>query len=238
MSFADIFIIVFIVLGGFIGFRRGVIKEFVCAIGFFLITVLSFFLKNPLSIVFYENLPFFKFGGIFKGVTVLNIALYELIAFLIVFLILMLLWKLVVFASSIIQKIINLTIILGPPSKILGFLIGIIEFYIISFIVIYILTLPIFSVSVICESHNAQFILNDTLFISNSVKSNVGFLDEFLDLKEKYEKTDSANKFNYETLDLFMKYDIVDVKSVKKLKEKNKISIDGINDLIEKYEEE
>ena len=35
-----------------------------------------------------------------------------------------------------------------------------------------------------------------------------------------------------------MKYDIVDVKSVKKLKEKNKISIDGIDALIQKYEEE
>ena len=238
MSIVDIIIIIFIAVGGILGFKRGAIKEFVYAIGFFVITVLSFLFKNPLSIIFYENLPFFKFGGVLKGVTVLNIALYEFIAFLIVFLVLTLLWKLVIFASGLIQKIINMTIIFGFPSKILGFLIGIVEYYFFCFIVIYVLTLPIFSVTVVCESKYAQFILNDTPIISNTVKNSFGFIVEFTDLKEKYKNTNSANQFNYDTLDLFLKYDIIDVESVKTLKEKNKISIEGLNNLIEKYEVE
>ena len=60
---------------------------------------------------------------------------------------------------------------------------------------------------------------------------------EFAELKNKYKNTDSASKFNYDTLDLFLKYDIVDVKSVRKLREKNKLKIDGIDELIKKYEE-
>jgi len=235
MNLVDIIIIGFIVLGGFIGFRRGVVKEFVSAIGLVLITVLSFILKNPLSILFYENLPFFKFGGVFKGVTVLNIVLYEFIAFLLVFLILMILWKVVLFASSIIQKIINMTIILGFPSKILGFAIGLLEFYFIGFVVLYILTLPIFSVKGVNESSVGNFILNDTPFVSSMVKNNTGFIDEFLGLKDKYKNTESATLFNYETLDLFLKYDIIKVDSVNKLVEKNKLKIDGVDELIEKY---
>lgn len=238
MNVVDIFIIIFILIGGFLGFKRGAVKEFVSAIGFFVIVVLSFLLKNPLSVIFYENLPFFKFGGIFKGVTALNIALYELIAFLVAALILTLLWKLVGYASSIVQKLINMTFILGLPSKIIGFIIGLLEYYVLAFIIIYILTLPIFSVKEVVESKNAQFILNDTPVISSFVKNSTGFIGEFIELRDKYQVTESANQFNYETLDLFMKYDIVDVKSVKKLKEKNKISIDGIDTLIEKYEEE
>ena len=238
MNVVDIFIIIFILIGGFLGFKRGAVKEFVSAIGFFVVVVLSFLLKNPLSVIFYENLPFFKFGGIFKGVTALNIALYELIAFLVAALILTLLWKLVGYASSIVQKLINMTFILGLPSKIIGFIIGLLEYYVLAFIIIYILTLPIFSVKEVVESKNAQFILNDTPVISSFVKSSTGFIGEFIELRDKYQVTESANEFNYETLDLFMKYDIVDVKSVKKLKEKNKISIDGIDTLIEKYEEE
>ena len=117
MGLVDILIIGFIFIGGIVGWKRGVIKEAVSAVGIVLITVLSFIFKNPLSVILYENLPFFKFGGIFKGVTVLNIALYELVAFLIVFSILMILWRIVVFASSIVQKIIDMTIILGLPSK-------------------------------------------------------------------------------------------------------------------------
>lgn len=238
MSIVDIFIIVFILIGGLLGLKRGAVKEFISAIGFFVIVVLSFLLKNPLSVIFYENLPFFKFGGIFKGVTALNIALYELIAFLVVALVLTFIWKLVEYASNIMQKIINMTILLGLPSKIIGFIIGLLEYYVLAFIIIYILTLPIFSVKPVIESKNAQFILNDTPIISSFVKESTGFIGEFIELRDKYQVTESANQFNYETLDLFMKYDIVDVKSVKKLKEKNKISIDGIDALIQKYEEE
>ena len=238
MSIVDIFIIVFILIGGLLGLKRGAVKEFISAIGFFVIVVLSFLLKNPLSVIFYENLPFFKFGGIFKGVTALNIALYELIAFLVVALVLTFIWKLVEYASNIMQKIINMTILLGLPSKIIGFIIGLLEYYVLAFIIIYILTIPIFSVKPVIESKNAKFILNDTPIISSFVKESTGFIGEFIELRDKYQVTESANQFNYETLDLFMKYDIVDVKSVKKLKEKNKISIDGIDALIQKYEEE
>ena len=124
------------------------------------------------------------------------------------------------------------------PSKIIGFIIGLLEYYVLAFIIIYILTLPIFSVKSVIESKNAKFILNDTPIISSFVKESTGFIGEFIELRDKYQVTESANQFNYETLDLFMKYDIVDVKSVKKLKEKNKISIDGIDTLIQKYEEE
>lgn len=238
MSFVDVVIILFIIFGGVLGFRRGAVKEFVSAIGFFVITVLAFLLKNPLSVLFYQNLPFFKFGGIFKGVTALNIALYEFIAFLVVVLVLSLLWKLVGIASGIIQRLINMTVVLGLPSKIIGFIIGLLEYYVFAFIIIYVLTIPIFSVKKVSESKVAQFIINDTPLISKFVKNSTGFIGEFIELRDKYETTDSANQFNYDTLDLFMKYDIVDVKSVKKLKEKNKISIDGIETLIEKYEEE
>lgn len=238
MSIVDIFIIVFILIGGLLGLKRGAVKEFISAIGFFVIVVLSFLLKNPLSVIFYENLPFFKFGGIFKGVTALNIALYELIAFLVVALVLTFIWKLVEYASNLMQKLINMTIILGLPSKIIGFIIGVLEYYVLAFIIIYILTIPIFSVKPVIESKGAQCILNDTPVISKFVKNSSAFIGEFIELRDKYQVTESANQFNYETLDLFMKYDIVDVKSVKKLKEKNKISIDGIDTLIQKYEEE
>lgn len=235
MGLVDIIIIGFIVLGGFIGFKRGVVKEFVSAIGLVLITVLSFILKNPLSILFYENLPFFKFGGVFKGVTVLNIVLYEFIAFLLIFLLLMILWKVVLFASSIIQKIINMTIILGFPSKILGFVIGLIEFYFIGFVVLYILTLPLFNIKGVNDSSVGSFVLNDTPVISGFVKNNTGFIDEFVSLKDKYKNSESATEFNYETLDLFLKYDIIKADSVNKLVEKNKLKMDGVDELINKY---
>ncbi len=232
MGLVDLGIIIFIFLGGIAGYRKGAIKEFISAIGFVLIAVLSFVLKNPLSSLFYENLPFFNFDGIFKGVTVLNIFLYELIAFLLIFFVLTLLWRLVVIASGIIQRIINMTIILGFPSKVLGFVLGIIHYYIIAFVVIYILVLPFFNISYVMDSRCAQVILNDTPVISNVVKNNMDFVYEFAELRDKYKNTD----FNYEALDLFLKYDIISLDSVRKLQDKGKLHIDGIDSLIKKYE--
>lgn len=237
MGIVDIIIVILIVIGGIIGWHRGVIKEIAGTVGIVLVTVFSFLLKNPISVVFYENLPFFKFGGIFKGITVLNILLYELIAFLIVFFILMILWKLVLLASGLIQRILDMSFLLGLPSKILGLLVGVIEFYLICFILIYILSFPIFNIKQVKESSYAKVILSDTPVISSFVDNNMDFINEFVSLKDKYNNTDSASQFNYETLDLFLRYDIIDINSAKKLREKNKLKISGIDDLLRKYEE-
>ena len=236
MGLVDILIIIFIFAGGVLGCKRGAIKELASALGIVIITVVSFLLKNPLSVVLYEHLPFFKFGGIFKGVTVLNIALYELIAFLIVFSILMVLWRIVIFASGIVQKIVDLTLILGIPSRIIGFVVGLVEFYLICFIALYVLVLPIFSVKAVVESKLADTILEKTPLLTCKFGDKIEFLDEFVALKDKYRNTGSANKFNYDTLDLFLKYDIIDINSAKKLREKNKLKIDGIDELLKKYE--
>ena len=150
----------------------------------------------------------------------------------------MFLWKIVIFASSLIQRIINYSFLLGIPSKILGTIIGLIEYYFICFIVVYVLVLPLFSIKEVVESKYAQFILNNTPVISGFVSENSSFIDEFASLKEKYENAPSANEFNYEALDLFLKYDIININSAKRLHDKDKLKIDGIDELIKKYEEE
>ena len=57
-------------------------------------------------------------------------------------------------------------------------------------------------------------------------------------IKEKYETTPDSNQFNYETLDLFLKYKVIDVKSVEKLMEKDKLKLLGVETLLEKYKGE
>ena len=139
MNIIDIGIILFILSGAIIGLKRGFTKQLVSSIGFILIVILSFILKNPVSIFFYEHLPFFKFSGIIKGVTVLNIALYEIFAFFIVFSILTIVYKFLLLATSIFEKVLKATIILGIPSKILGAILGFIQYFILAFIILYVL---------------------------------------------------------------------------------------------------
>ena len=99
MNIIDVLIILLILFGGFVGLKRGFTKELLSFVGFVLILVIAFILKNPISSFLYENLPFFGFSGSFKGITVLNILIYEVIAFLIVFSILMIIFKVLVLKS-------------------------------------------------------------------------------------------------------------------------------------------
>ena len=146
MNIVDACIILLLGLGAVLGFKRGLTKQIAKGLGFIVIIILAFILKNPLSEIMYQNLPFFDFGGFLKGITVVNILLYEVLAFLIVLAILGILLKVVVFATSIFEKILNFTIILGIPSKILGLVAGIIEYYVIIFCILFVVSLPMFDI--------------------------------------------------------------------------------------------
>lgn len=238
MNVIDISIIIFILFGGILGFKRGFTKQLLSFVGVVGIIILAFILKNYVSVFMYENLPFFPFGGYLKGVTVLNIALYEMIAFFLVLAVLIFIFRILLFASGIFESILNFTIILGIPSKILGALLGMLEVYAITFIILYILSLPTFSISVLNDSIYKDKILNNTPLLSGYVSKSMSVFNEFAILKDKYEGASNAKQFNYDTLDLFLKYQVVTVDSVKILDEKNKIQIDNLSVLIKKYEED
>ena len=61
----DIIIIMIILFGAIVGFKRGIIKQSVITVGMIFVLILSFILKNPVSSIMYEHLPFFSFGGLF-----------------------------------------------------------------------------------------------------------------------------------------------------------------------------
>ena len=69
MNIVDTIILLGLFLGAATGFVRGFFKQIVIFLGTILVVVLAFLIKNPLSTIMYQNLPFFKFGGL----TALNI---------------------------------------------------------------------------------------------------------------------------------------------------------------------
>lgn len=235
MNIVDILIIIFLAFGALIGFKRGFTKQLLSLIGTVLVVILAFILKNPISILLYENLPFFKFGGVFKGITVLNILIYEVLAFFIILAVLMIVLRILLFASGIFEKLLNMTIILGIPSKIMGAALGIFENFIISFIILYILSLPVFSLNVLNESKLKNSILKKTPILSGYIDNSIKVVDEFVELKDKYQKSTDPNAFNLESLDLLLKYKVVDIKSVDTLIEKDKLQINNINSVLENY---
>ena len=235
MHIIDFIIVLILLFGALIGFKRGATRQLVSLVGTIAIIVLAFLFKNHISIFFYENLPFFDFFGSIKGVTVLNIALYEFIAFFIALAGFAILLRVLMFATAIFEKILNFTIILGIPSKIVGSFLGILESYLVLFIVVYILVMPLLNLTFIRESTYAMNILYKTPVLSSYLDESIEVFDEFRELKEKYEIIDDADEFNKETLDLFLKYNIVTVESIEKLEARGKLEIEGLDLLLEEY---
>ncbi len=237
MNIVDVVIILLIVMGAAMGFKRGFTRELVGFIGFIVVVIASFALKNTVSVWMYEYLPFFSYGGVFKGVSVINILIYEVVAFIVVFIVLQILLKVLLFITGIFEKILDFTIILGVFSKILGAILGAAEYFIYVFIILYILSLPIFDFNFLNDSKYKDSILNNTPILSGYIDNSLVVIDEFVELKDKYEVAGTANEFNLEALDLFLEYKVITVENVDKLVEKNKLNIDNIESVLGKYRE-
>ncbi len=235
MNIIDIAFIIFILLGMLIGWKQGFTKSLVSCIGYIVVLILAFILKDPVGEFLMPYLPFFDFFGIIKGITVLNIALYQLIAFLLIFTLLLILLKFVMIATNLFEGLLKFTVVLGIPSKILGALCGGIRNFVISFMILYILTLPtLVNNDAITQSKFARPILDNTPVLSIFADNAMVIANEFTEIKDNYEKME-PNEFNKKTLELFLKYDIVKASTVRKLIEKDKIVMPGAEKVLKKY---
>ncbi len=224
MNLVDIVIILLIILGGISGFKAGVIKKITSFLGLFVIVIIAFSLKNNLSVLFYENLPFFDFFGTISGIGIINILLYELIAFLVVFAGLAALLKMLLTITGLVEWILKLTIFLSLPSKILGVFVGILEAYVYIFLVLVILNLPFINLDIVRNSQLANTIVNDTPVMSLVVRDTIDIYSLVYDKLQNKGKKDNAT-VNEEILDILIEQGVVTKESAIKLIERNKIEV-------------
>lgn len=221
LNILDAVIIICFIVGIMAGMRRGFIKEVVLLVGLILVLVISFWLRAPIATFMYKNLPFFTFSGKFQGVSVLNILLYEVIAFLLVFSVLYLVLRVLLKISGLIEGILKATIILGFFSKIGGAIIGFIESYVIVFVLLFLFSQPFMRITGIEDSKLADYILDSTPVMSGVISNVRGALDDVSELADKYKK--DKTKFNEEAIKLFIKYDIITDENIQILREKGKL---------------
>jgi len=235
MNIIDVVIILTILCGAIVGFKRGVLKELVMTVGFLLVFIISFYLKTPLAEWMSLNLPFFNFGGIVEGVTVLNIVFYQLIAFITVFSVIMAVFRIVLAVTGFIEKVLKFTIILGIPSKILGAIVGAIEGYIIAFSLVFLFNQPMFDVGIINDSKYKDKILNSTPILTNVVSGMGDTVTDVYKLIENNKDLKDKDQINRETINIMLKHKVIRVKHVEKLIERGKINVPGIDTVLNQY---
>lgn len=233
MNIVDYIIIIILVLCAFKGFKQGMLPSIVNFVGTFLVFIIAFYVKQPISTLMYENLPFLDFAGIFKGIIGINILFYEVIAYGLTIVLLAIIFGIVKRISLVFNKILNATIVLTLPNKIIGAIIGIFEGILFSFILLCIASNVNTTTKYVNESKYSGIILNN-IPILNSVTSSLTDSSKEIYNTIINNKNDK-NKANLETIDILMKHNILSYESATKLVNDKKLNIDGVNQVIEKY---
>ena len=234
MNLVDIIIILALIMSFIVGFKHGFIRQVVSLIGIILTYVIAYNFKGYIGNFFCLIFPFSKFSGTLSGLTTLNIIIYELIAFIIIFALVFVIYEIILNVSKLLEKIIDSTIILTIPSKLLGGVVSLVEGYLLIFIVIILLSIPLRSTELIDNSYLSNQIVYNTPVLSSSANNLTESIGETITLVDKIShKRISIDEANKELLRIELKYKIIDKTTAKSLNDSNKISINNIDELLE-----
>ena len=231
MNYVDYQVIIAIIIFALIGFKKGFLKSVISLVGFIIILILAFYLKNPLSEVLYMTMPFFKLDGY----SVLNILVYEGIAFLVIFSLFMVAYKFIISLTNILSKTINFFLFFGLPSKILGALFGMVEGIVVVFLVFTVCIQLNYKADAIEESKYGSVIMHKSPVLSNVSKDAFATIQEIYDLHKTYENKD---EFNEAVFELMLKNNVLSPNSARRLIEQEKLVIKNGEEIIKKYEGE
>lgn len=237
LNIFDVGIILLLIMFLIVGFKNGVIREAFALIGIIAVFILSFVFKGLLGNLMCIILPFFKLSGVIEGFSVINILIYQIIAFMLVFAILLTIYEIFLKISKFIQKLVNLTIILILPSKLLGAVVSLIKGVIVLFAVFIVLMIPLKNSELFTGSTMVNQILYKTPILSQSSNNYINTVEEIYNLAEKVSnKKISTNAANLELLDMMLKHKIVNKSTVENLVKLHKLDdVNNIETVLQKY---
>ena len=173
----------------------------------------------------YENLPFTNFFGLFNGVAILNVLMYEIIAFLLVLAVLTFALRVVLTVTGLVELLLKLTVFLSIPSKIFGIFVGALEAYVYVFIFLVILNLPFINFDMVKESTLADKIVNDSFVISDITRDTIDTYSDVYEILKNDNNERTSAEINEDVLNIFIEHGVVTEESAIKLINMNKINV-------------
>ena len=208
-----IVIVIFMIMEVINGYRKGFLESGVRLVGSILIIIGAYILKNP----------FFKFDGLFRGVTALNIIVYEVIAFVIVLVALFIIFKIICLFTKLVDKLLSLIFFIGIPNKILGAILGFIEGIVILYFVIAVFKIGTNLLGYEMEPSLADVVV-ETPILKHVFGTTLDSLGEITGMAKEYEYTKDKDEFNQKVIDILLEYDLITKDNLETLIEDGKIN--------------
>ncbi|NLD79263.1 MAG: CvpA family protein [Mollicutes bacterium] len=226
MNLVDVIIILVIGLGAVLGFKRGVFKQAVESLGGLAALILSLIFMRPLAMFLMDIGPTFNFRGMLSGISSINVLAYNFIAFLILIIIFSILLRILLIVADAIERVLKATILLAIPSKILGAILGMFEHYLLVFILLFILTLPIFNFRIINEAGLTSRILGGTPIVSSVASATIDTFNDVYAMSEELSNDSNRIKLDEKVLKIMIDNNLISQEKAKDLYEKGKIKVE------------
>ena len=215
-------IILFLVMGVYDGYKKGFIESIFKLVGFVVALVLAYMFKDKLSVILYTHLPFIKFGGLFRGVSVINILIYELIAFILIFVVAVLVVDLIVKTSGLVEAIMNIIPLFDFLNGVLGAVVGFLQTIIILFFVIFIFKFGCNLFGFQMQPSLADNVLEIDI-LNEKFGSTISSFNEIAALSKSYENSKDKSELNDKSIDILLKYGIISQENLDVLIKNKKI---------------
>lgn len=227
MNIITVAIILIVLLYMVLGFKRGVIKTGVSLVGTIAILVVSYVLKDVIANFLMDKLPFFNFGGVFEGITSINILMYNMLSFIVVFVILYCVLNILLTLSGLIEKVLKLTVILAIPSKILGALLGLIEGILVAFLFSFVFLHLAPTEKYVMDSKIAIILLERSPFIGRMATSTTLALEDINNIVNSLKEDDDRSEANFKVLHQLIYWKVISVDEAQKLIDDKKLEFNN-----------
>ena len=216
-------IILFLIMGVYDGYKKGFIDGIFRLLGVVLALFLAYMYKDKLSVILYTHLPFIKLGGLFRGVSVINILIYELIAFVLIFIVAILVVDLIVKTSGIVEKILKIIPLFEFVNGVLGAIIGLAQTVLILYFVIFVFKFGCNLFGFQMQPSLADNVL-EIQILDEKFGSTISSFNEIASLAKSYEDSKDKSELNDKSIDILLKYGIISQENLDILIKNNKIA--------------
>ena len=228
MKISEIVIIIIILLGALIGFKKGAIKEIFELVGTVSIIIIAYLLKGYLASFLIKLLPFFNFKG-YVGLYSINFLIYDVISFIIIFVLLYCILNILINLAGFIDKLINLSVIFALPSKIIGLVLGMVNALVFIFLLCYIAMQIPHTQKYVMESKVSTSILERTPIVNVVCSKGILVSEDVYNKLLSYSfKEEDTQDMNLQIATSVAKYGLVDKTLIQEVINKGKLNLEHV----------
>ncbi|MFI3260524.1 MAG: CvpA family protein [bacterium] len=230
MNIVDIGMLVIILCSMLFCSKSGVVKSAIGLAALVVSAILAFQFKDSVANYFIDLMPFVNFAGPFENLTTINVLFYHGASFILLFVVIYSILNIVIVVAGFVDKLVNATVILAVPNKILGAVVGFIQGVMLSFVIIFVLVQMPHTQQFVIDSDYGFVLLNRTPIIKDVLAQCTVVATDIAVLITENEKETKADidYIQKEIMSIYVKYGVLTAEYAQELIDTDKVSLPGV----------